>query len=59
MFSRRWKWAAYVAGAGSVVAMAATLPLGADSIAVSLGFTLTFIAIIFWVVWTRRELKAG
>jgi hypothetical protein len=58
-FSGRWKWAAYVAGAGSVIAMAATLPLGPASIAVSIGFTVTFVAIVFWVIWTRKELKTG
>ncbi|MGD2044080.1 MAG: hypothetical protein PVJ28_10560 [Acidimicrobiia bacterium] len=57
MFSARWKWAAYAAGVGSIVAMAATLPLGPDSIAVSIGFTVAFVAIVLWVVWTRKELK--
>jgi FtsH-binding integral membrane protein len=56
-FSGRWKWAAYAAGVGSIVAMVATIPLGADSIAVSVGFTVAFVAIVLWVVWTRRELK--
>lgn len=58
-FSARWQWAAYVAGAGSVIAMAATLPLGPDSMAVSVGFTVTFLAIVFWVIWTRKELRTG
>ncbi len=57
-FSRRWRWAAYAAGVGSIVAMAATLPLGPDSIAVSVGFTVAFFAIVLWVIWTRRELAA-
>ena len=47
--------AAYVAGAGSVLAMIATIPLGSDSPAVSLGFTATFVAIVFWVIWSRQE----
>lgn len=59
LFSRRWAWAAVIAGAGSVVAMAATIPLGPDSLAVSTGFSVTFIAIVFWVVWTRSELKGA
>lgn len=58
-FSSRWNKAAYIAGVGSVVAMVLTLPLGPASAVVSIGFTVTFIAIIFWVVWTRKELKAG
>lgn len=58
MFSGRWKWAAYIAGAGSVAAMIGSIPLGPDSISVSVGFTVTFIAIIFWVIWTRQELNA-
>lgn len=57
MFSRRWKLAAYAAGVGSIAAMAATLPLGPDSIAVSIGFTVAFVAIVLWVIWTRKELK--
>jgi len=59
LFSARWTWAARIAGIGSVVAMAATIPLGPDSAAVSTGFALTFVAIIFWVVWTRKELGVG
>lgn len=55
-FSRRWRWAAYAAGVGSIVAMAATIPLGPESIAVSIGFTVAFVAIVLWVIWTRREL---
>lgn len=57
MFSGRWIKAAQVAGWGSVMAMALTLPLGPGSPVVSVGFTVTFIAIVFWVVWTRRELQ--
>ena len=57
-FSRRWIWAARVAGAGSVIAMLATIPLGPESPAVSLGFTVSFVAIILWVIWTRRELAS-
>lgn len=56
MFNGRWRRAAYAAGVGSIVAMAATVPLGADSIAVSVGFTIAFLAIVLWVVWTRKEL---
>lgn len=58
VFDRRWERAAQVAGWGSIVAMVATIPLGPESPAVSIGFTVTFIAIIFWVVWTRRQLAA-
>lgn len=57
LFSLRWRLASYVAGVGSVIAMIATVPLGADSIAVSLGFTVTFFAIVLWVLWTRKELR--
>jgi len=57
LFSQRWTWAARLTGGGSVVAMALTLPLGPDSPVVSIGFALTFVAIIFWVVWTRKELR--
>jgi hypothetical protein len=59
MFSSRWIGAAHVAGWGSIVAMGLTLPLGPESPVVSIGFTVTFIAIIFWVVWTRKELRQG
>lgn len=59
LFSRRWVWAAYIAGGGSVLAMLGSIPLGPDSIAVSLGFTVTFIAIVLWVIWTRKELCAA
>ena len=59
LFSGRWAIAAYIAGAGSVVAMIATIPLGPDSPTVSVGFTVTFLAIILWVVWTRKELGDG
>ena len=59
MFSARWRLAAFLAGVGSVVAMLATIPLGADSMIVSSGFGLTFIAIIAWVIWTRSELNPG
>lgn len=57
LFSSRWAWAARVAGVGSVVAMVATIPLGPDSPAVSIGFTVTFVAIVLWVIWTRKELR--
>lgn len=57
MFRRRWTWAAYAAGTGSIVAMAATIPLGPESVAVSIGFTVAFVAIVLWVAWTRKELK--
>jgi hypothetical protein len=59
MFSRRWVWVSYLAGAGSVIAMLATIPLGADSPVVSIGFTIAFLAIVAWVIRTRKELSAG
>lgn len=56
-FSRRWRLAALIAGYGSIVAMVFTIPLGPESAIVSTGFAVTFVAIIFWVVWTRQELR--
>lgn len=58
-FSDRWVKVAYFAGAGSVVAMSASIPLGPDSPVVSVGFTVAFLSIILWVVRTRKELGQG
>lgn len=57
-FTGRWTWAARVAGLGSILAMAGTIPLGPESPIVSIGFTATFVAIVLWVVWTRKELAS-
>lgn len=56
LFDRRWSSASYMAGWGSIIAMVATIPLGPESPVVSVGFTLAFIAIVAWVIWTRRQL---
>lgn len=56
LFSRRWTWSARIVGAGQVVAMAATIPLGPDSVLASVGYGAAFVAVILWALWTRQEL---
>ena len=59
LFSGGWAWAARIAGAGSIVAMLLVIPFGPDSIIASSFFGIAFIAIVLWVIWTRRDLMSA
>ena len=59
LFSTSWAWAARIAGASSVAAMLMVIPFGPDSLIAASAFGIAFIAIVFWVVFTRRDLKSA
>jgi hypothetical protein len=57
-FGRRWIWAARVACVSLILGMVFTLALGPDSIPAASTLAVTFVSIVAWTLWTRKELVA-